>query len=103
MQSVIPLLELGAWIPLPIVGAALQAALLGRLRLVSVAVATPLGRGIVCFAQTLFLYPRGWGLQGAVAAAAIGQALTTVVLLTGERRGCSAHLLPTLGSICAAS
>jgi glycosyltransferase involved in cell wall biosynthesis/O-antigen/teichoic acid export membrane protein len=79
-------LAMGAWIPVAVVGAVLQGALLGELRFVPVAVATFLGGGALRLASGALLVSAGCGVAGAVAATVIGQAFTTGVLLLIARR-----------------
>ena len=77
---------MAVWIPLAVVGAVLQGALLGELRFVPVAVATFFGGGALRLASGALLVSAGFGLAGAVAATVIGQAFTTAVLLLVARR-----------------
>src|ERR1700727_3527431 len=77
---------MSAWIPLAVVAAVLQGALLGELRFVPVAVATFLGGGALRLASGALLVSAGCGVAGAVAATVIGQAFTTGVLLFIARR-----------------
>jgi O-antigen/teichoic acid export membrane protein len=79
-------LAMAAWIPVAVVGAVLQGALLGELRFVPVAVATFLGGGALRLASGALLVSAGCGVAGAVAATVIGQAFTTGVLLLIARR-----------------
>jgi O-antigen/teichoic acid export membrane protein len=79
-------LAIGAWVPLAVVAAVLQGALLGELRFVPVAVATFLGGGALRLAAGALLVEGGFGLGGAVAATVIGQVFTTAVLLLVARR-----------------
>ena len=79
-------LAMAAWIPLAVVGAVLQGALLGELRFAPVAVATFLGGGALRLASGALLVSAGFGVAGAVAATVIGQAFTTGVLLLIARR-----------------
>ncbi len=79
-------LAIGAWVPLAVVAAVLQGALLGKLRFVPVAVATFLGGGALRLVCGALLVAGGFGLQGAVAATVIGQVFTTSVLLLIARR-----------------
>lgn len=79
-------LAVGAWIPLAVVGAVLQGALLGELRFVSVAVSSFLGGGALRLASGALLVSAGFGVTGAVAATVIGQAFTTGVFLLIARR-----------------
>lgn len=75
------LLILGAWIPLAIVGAVLQGALMGELRFLPVAVALFIGGGALRLLTGVALVLLGFGLEGAVAATVIGQAVTSLMLL----------------------
>ena len=79
-------LVMGVWVPLAVVAAVLQGALLGELRFVPVAVATFLGGGALRLASGVLLVSAGFGLAGAVAATVIGQVLTTGALLLVARR-----------------
>ena len=79
-------LAMGAWIPLAVVGAVLQGALLGELRFIPVAVASFVGGGALRLASGAVLVSAGFGVTGAVAATVIGQAFTTGVLLLIARR-----------------
>ncbi|HEY5398432.1 MAG TPA: glycosyltransferase, partial [Trebonia sp.] len=79
-------LAMGAWIPLAVVAAVLQGALLGELRFVPVAVASFLGGGALRLVSGALLVSAGFGVAGAVAATVIGQAFTTGVLLLIARR-----------------
>jgi glycosyltransferase involved in cell wall biosynthesis/O-antigen/teichoic acid export membrane protein len=79
-------LTLAVWIPLAVVAAVLQGALLGELRFVPVAVASFIGGGALRLATGALLVSAGFGLVGAVAATVIGQAFTTAALLLVARR-----------------
>ncbi len=79
-------LAIGVWIPLAVVAAVLQGALLGEMRYVPVAVATFFGGGALRLASGALLVSAGFGLGGAVAATVIGQAFTTAALLLVARR-----------------
>ena len=79
-------LAMAVWIPLAVVAAVLQGALLGELRFVPVAVATFFGGGALRLATGALLVSAGFGLGGAVAATVIGQAFTTAALLLVARR-----------------
>lgn len=79
-------LAMGAWIPLAVVGAVLQGALLGELRFVPVSIASFLGGGVLRLASGAVLVSAGFGVAGAVTATLIGQAFTTGVLLLIARR-----------------
>ena len=79
-------LTLAVWIPLAVVAAVLQGALLGELRFVPVAVASFVGGGALRLATGALLVSAGFGLVGAVAATVIGQAFTTGALLVVARR-----------------
>src|SRR5712692_6937279 len=79
-------LGIGVWIPLAVVAAVLQGALLGEMRYVPVAVASFFGGGALRLASGALLVSAGFGLGGAVAATVIGQAFTTAVLLLVARR-----------------
>ena len=72
---------IGVWIPLAVVGAVLQGALLAELRYVPVAVATFVGGGALRLISGFLLVSAGFGLGGAVAATVIAQVFTTGVLL----------------------
>jgi glycosyltransferase involved in cell wall biosynthesis len=86
LKSPVTDLALGVWIPLAVVGAVLQGALLGELRFVPVAVTTFVGGGALRLASGALLVSAGFGLGGAVAATVIGQVFTTAVLLLVARR-----------------
>jgi glycosyltransferase involved in cell wall biosynthesis/O-antigen/teichoic acid export membrane protein len=79
-------LAMAVWIPLAVVAAVLQGALLGELRFVPVAVASFIGGGALRLATGALLVSAGFGLVGAVAATVIGQAFTTAALLLVARR-----------------
>ena len=79
-------LAIGVWVPLAVVGAVLQGALLGEMRFVPVAVATFFGGGALRLASGALLVSAGFGLGGAVAATVIGQVFTTAALLLVARR-----------------
>jgi glycosyltransferase involved in cell wall biosynthesis/O-antigen/teichoic acid export membrane protein len=79
-------LATAVWIPLAVVAAVLQGALLGELRFVPVAVASFIGGGALRLATGALLVSAGFGLVGAVAATVIGQAFTTAALLLVARR-----------------
>jgi O-antigen/teichoic acid export membrane protein len=86
LKSPVPLLVLGLWLPLGIMGAVVQGALIGEFRFVPVAVATVLGGGFLRLAVGTALVLAGLGLVGAVAATVIGQAVTTGMLLVVTRK-----------------
>jgi O-antigen/teichoic acid export membrane protein len=93
-------LAMGAWIPLAVVGAVLQGALLGELRFVSVAVASFVGGGLLRLVSGAVLVEAGFGVTGAVAATVIGQAFTTgVFLLIARREVFTKALSPVLISL----
>jgi O-antigen/teichoic acid export membrane protein len=79
-------LAMAAWIPVAVVGAVLQGALLGEMRFVPVAIGTFIGGGALRLASGVVLVSAGFGLAGAVAATVIGQAFTTGVFLLVARR-----------------
>src|SRR5439155_23270289 len=86
LKSPVTDLDIGIWIPLAVVAAVLQGALLGELRYIPVAVASFLGGGALRLASGALLVSAGLGLGGAVAATVIGQAFTTAALLLVARR-----------------
>jgi len=86
LKSPFAILALAAWIPLAVVAAVLQGALLGELRFVPVAVASFFGGGALRLASGALLVSAGFGLGGAVAATVIGQAFLTAALLLVARR-----------------
>jgi glycosyltransferase involved in cell wall biosynthesis/O-antigen/teichoic acid export membrane protein len=86
LNSPLANLAMGAWIPLAVVGAVVQGALLGELRFAPVAVATFLGGGALRLACGALLVAAGTGVGGAVAATVLGQAFTTGVLLLIARK-----------------
>ncbi len=79
-------LAMGLWIPLAVVGAVLQGALLAELRFAPVAVASFVGGGVLRLVSGALLVSAGCGVAGAVAATVVGQAFTTGVLLVVARR-----------------
>jgi O-antigen/teichoic acid export membrane protein/glycosyltransferase involved in cell wall biosynthesis len=86
LRSPVTDLDIGVWIPLSVVAAVLQGALLGEMRYVPVAVASFFGGGALRLASGALLVSAGFGLGGAVAATVIGQAFTTAALLLVARR-----------------
>ena len=89
-------LGIAVWIPLAVVAAVLQGALLGELRFVPVAVASFIGGGALRLATGALLVSAGFGLVGAVAATVIGQAFTTAALLLVARREVFARRLDSI-------
>jgi glycosyltransferase involved in cell wall biosynthesis/O-antigen/teichoic acid export membrane protein len=79
-------LALAVWVPVAVVGAVLQGALLGELRFVPVALATFLGGGVLRLASGAVLVWAGFGLGGALAATVIGQVFATAALVLVARR-----------------
>ena len=79
-------LAMAAWIPVAVVGAVLQGALLGELHFKPVAVATFFGGGALRLASGVLLVSAGFGLGGAVVATVVGQVFTTAALLLVARR-----------------
>lgn len=94
LHSATPLFVLGTWIPLAILGAVWQGALLGEIRFVPVSIATFAGGGAFRLVMSVVLISAGFGLEGAVAATILGQALTTVMLLVIARRTIFASRAP---------
>jgi glycosyltransferase involved in cell wall biosynthesis/O-antigen/teichoic acid export membrane protein len=86
LKSPYAVLAICAWIPLAVVAAVLQGALLGELRFAPVAFATFFGGGAIRLAGGALLVSAGFGLEGAMVATVIGQAFTTVALLLVARR-----------------
>ncbi len=86
LKSPVADLAIGVWVPLAVVAAVLQGALLGELRFVPVAVATFFGGGALRLASGALLVSAGFGLWGAVAATVIGQVFITAALLLVARR-----------------
>jgi len=86
LDSPVADLAIGVWIPLTVVVAVLQGALLGEMRYVPVAVASFVGGGALRLASGALLVSVGFGLGGAVAATVIGQAFTAAALLLVARR-----------------
>lgn len=86
LRSPITDLTIGVWVPLAVVAAVLQGALLGELRFAPVAIASFIGGGALRLASGALLVLTGFGLEGAVAATAIGQAFTAAVLFLVARR-----------------
>lgn len=78
---------IGIWIPLAVVAAVLQGALLGELRYVPVAIATFLGGGALRLISGAVLVSAGFGVAGAVSATLIAAAFTAGTLLLVARRG----------------
>jgi len=79
-------LAVAVWLPVAVVGAVLQGALLGVLRFRPVAVATFFGGGALRLASGVLLVSAGFGLGGAVVATVVGQVFTTAALLLVARR-----------------
>ena len=86
LKSPLADVAMGVWVPLAVVAAVLQGALLGELRFAPVAVATFFGGGALRLASGALLVSAGFGLAGAVAATVIGQVFTTGALLLVARR-----------------
>jgi glycosyltransferase involved in cell wall biosynthesis/O-antigen/teichoic acid export membrane protein len=86
LKSTYAVLAICAWIPIAVVAAVLQGALLGELRFAPVAFATFFGGGALRLAGGAVLVSAGFGLEGAMAATVIGQAFTTGALLLIARR-----------------
>jgi O-antigen/teichoic acid export membrane protein len=86
LKSPFPALAIGVWIPLAVVAAVLQGALLGELRYAPVAVALFGGGGALRLASGALLVWAGFGLGGAVAATVVGQVFITAALLLAARR-----------------
>lgn len=86
LKSPVTDLALGFWVPLAVVTAVLQGALLGEMRYVPVAVASFFGGGALRLASGAMLVSAGFGLEGAVAATVLGQAFTAAVLILVARR-----------------
>jgi glycosyltransferase involved in cell wall biosynthesis/O-antigen/teichoic acid export membrane protein len=81
-----PILVLGLWIPLAVVGAVLQGALMGEFRFVPVAVATFVGTGVLRLVVGAVVVLAGFGVTGAIAATVVGQGVATAILLFVCRR-----------------
>ena len=79
-------LAMAVWVPVAVVGAVLQGALLGELHFRPVAVATFFGGGALRLASGVLLVSAGFGLGGAVVATVVGQVFTTAALLLVARR-----------------
>lgn len=86
LQSPLADLAIGLWVPLAVVAAVLQGALLAELRFAPVAIATFLGGGVLRLVSGALLVSAGFGLAGAVAATVIGQVFTTATLMLVARR-----------------
>jgi O-antigen/teichoic acid export membrane protein len=86
LKSPYAVLAICAWIPLAVVAAVLQGALLGELRFAPVAFASFVGGGALRLAGGALLVSAGFGLEGAMVATVIGQAFTTASLLLVARR-----------------
>lgn len=86
LTSPVPLILVGAWIPLAAASAVLQGALLGEYRFGIVAVASFGGGGAARLAFGVALGAAGLGVQGAVEATILGQLLTLGVLALGARK-----------------
>jgi O-antigen/teichoic acid export membrane protein len=85
LHSLLSLALVGGWIPLAVVGAVVQGALLGELRFLPVAVGTFFGLGGLRLLVGVAIVRFGWGIDGAVAATLIGQAVTTAAFLVVAR------------------
>ncbi len=87
---------LGTWLVPAVAGAVLQGALMGERRFAPVAWALIVGTGVTRLAVGIVLVEVGMGLNGAIAATAVSQAVTTAVvvlaLLPELRARASAHL-----------
>ena len=86
LKSPVANLAIGIWVPIAVVGAVLQGALLGEMRYVPVAVVLFFGGGALRLASGALLVSAGFGIGGAVAATVIGQAFTASALLVVARR-----------------
>jgi glycosyltransferase involved in cell wall biosynthesis/O-antigen/teichoic acid export membrane protein len=86
LKSPYAVLAICAWMPLAVVAAVLQGAMLGELRFAPVAFATFFGGGAIRLAGGALLVSVGFGLDGAMVATVIGQAFTTAALLFLARR-----------------
>ena len=79
-------LAIGIWIPLAVISAVLQGALLGQLRYLPVAIATFLGGGALRLISGAALVSAGFGMGGAVAATLIAAAFAAGTFLMVARR-----------------
>ncbi|MHB8506616.1 MAG: glycosyltransferase [Acidimicrobiales bacterium] len=86
LRSPVPLIVLGTWVPLAVVTAIVQGALMGELRFMPVAVATFLGGGVGRLVAGVGLVAAGAGVTGAVGATVIGQGVSAAMLLAVARR-----------------
>jgi O-antigen/teichoic acid export membrane protein len=80
IKSVIPMLLISSWVPLAALSALLQGALLGEYRFRPVAFATFVGTGIVRLVLGVAMVWWGWGVNGAIFATVVSQALTALSL-----------------------
>jgi glycosyltransferase involved in cell wall biosynthesis/O-antigen/teichoic acid export membrane protein len=85
INSPLPLLLVGVWIPLAIVGAVLQGALIGEYRFRAVAFATFVGGGPIRLLFGAGMVEAGFGVTGAIVATVVGQAFLTGSLLFSAR------------------
>jgi glycosyltransferase involved in cell wall biosynthesis/O-antigen/teichoic acid export membrane protein len=86
LTSPLPLYLVGAWIPLAIVGAVLQGALIGEYRFRAVAFATFAGGGPIRLLFGAGMVAVGLGVTGAIVATIFAQAFTTGSLLYSARQ-----------------
>jgi glycosyltransferase involved in cell wall biosynthesis/O-antigen/teichoic acid export membrane protein len=86
LVSPLPLYLVGAWIPLAIVGAVLQGALIGEYRYRAVAFATFVGGGPIRLLFGAGMVLAGYGVTGAIVATILGQAFSTGSLLVSAGR-----------------
>lgn len=86
LASPVYLMLLGLWVPLSVVAAVLQGALMADLRFLSVSLANFVGGGLLRLVAGVALVEAGFGLGGAIAATVVAQAVTAGVLLVVARR-----------------
>jgi O-antigen/teichoic acid export membrane protein len=91
IHSAVPLLVAAAWVPLAIVAALLQGALIGEYRFRPVAFATFMGGGPVRLLLGAVMVEAGFGVTGAVVATTLSQAFTTGALLVAARPELRGH------------
>lgn len=81
LHSSMPMMLLAVWVVPSLVGAVLQGVLMGRMRFRVIAVAMVVGGIIGRLALGVFLVELGLGLDGAVVASVLSQAILTLILM----------------------
>lgn len=89
--SPVPMLLVAVWIPLAIITAVIQGALIGEYRFRPVAFASFVGLGLTRLVLGTVLVQAGLGVSGAVAATIFAQAFTMLSLLFSARHELLAH------------